>query len=480
MNDTNEDVVIPSHHLDEDPPAPASHCHVGPASGSNPAAGFGEVCDQVRHYSENALQYGHRIPTDSEIVGFDLGSVPIATPTLQTTPAFSPIIGTAGTDTDCGTDSVPGLRRPTSRIGGRNHPLPAGPSGVVRRLNFTSAPTVSFAGSPDPGQNGESHGSGRRGRGRSFTASEALQLAKAWVQQSGAGCNQREERMWEAIRKACTEKYGMNRTTHALKSKWKALSRECLHYIAAQTLVRTTLPSGRTLEEAGDQIMKIYCKRIGKRENNGTFKAGPPFQYFETAAFLATQPKWSDTDCNPGPMADRDVEPENTHAAPGTDGSGGELSDGLDGPSARPRGRGPRGRQAAGIKAAKAGRKRDAEAAGVKVELSGMRQEIAKVRRTMESIVAVQRSDSRSDQGRTLLEHLPPDSSARQAILDDLMEQYQSTHGRSLDTQVKSDGTPAGAPAGNLTVPRDRRVRGDLCGGGADFPGGEERQAPSS
>lgn len=57
-----------------------------------------------------------------------------------------------------------------------------------------------------------------RGVSKGFTENEILALAKAWIEQSGKGCNQSEKSMWSGIKSICQAKYNVRRTASSLRS----------------------------------------------------------------------------------------------------------------------------------------------------------------------------------------------------------------------------------------------------------------------
>lgn len=54
------------------------------------------------------------------------------------------------------------------------------------------------------------------------------------------------------------------------------------------------LPSGCTLEEAGDAVMRLYCKRTAKIAT-GILRPAPPFKYQDTTPFISQKQKWEET-----------------------------------------------------------------------------------------------------------------------------------------------------------------------------------------
>lgn len=52
------------------------------------------------------------------------------------------------------------------------------------------------------------------------------------------------------------------------------------------------LPSGRKMEDAVDQVMRIYCKSDGNRESEGNLIESSKFCMEETAEFISSQTKW--------------------------------------------------------------------------------------------------------------------------------------------------------------------------------------------
>lgn len=292
---------------------------------------------------------------------------------------------------------------------------------------------------------------GRGGRGRAFRPDEALCIAKAWVRQSSFGCNQREDSMWGGIADICVSKFGLDRTKDAIRCKWNVLSRECQHWISARALVATKLPSGRTLEEAGDQVMRVYCRKAGRKDSSGYFREAAPFAFQDTAAYLAQQPKWRQEMEGNGKAVDHSQTTGGglpAEAQPSASGSGGTgamvvISD--DGTSASDVGSGsgdgrPAGR-GAGIKATKAAVKRNAESAAVSTKLDGLVVEMAKVRKTVTDFSVSQVEQAAREEEMMMLQFLPADSAHRQVILDRMVERLQS--------RVNSDGSKhVGQPAG--------------------------------
>lgn len=63
--------------------------------------------------------------------------------------------------------------------------------------------------------------------------------------------------MWVVTKTNCEKNHGIDRTLEVIRSKWKEIAPEFQHYIEARELVATKLPSGRTIEEVGDQVMHL-------------------------------------------------------------------------------------------------------------------------------------------------------------------------------------------------------------------------------
>lgn len=69
----------------------------------------------------------------------------------------------------------------------------------------------------------------------------------------------------------------MNRTKSAIQCNCKSILRDFQNFIGGRELVSTEFPSGFSLEEAGDQFMKLYFKKAGRKYISGTFKNTAPF-----------------------------------------------------------------------------------------------------------------------------------------------------------------------------------------------------------
>lgn len=280
-----------------------------------------------------------------------------------------------------------------------------------------------------------------RGRGRSFRPEEALYIAKAWVRQSSLGCNQREENLWGGIHDICVKKYGMDRTKDAIRCKWNVLARECQHWISARALVATKLPSGRTLEEAGDQIMKLYCKKAGRKDGSGNFKSAAPFTFQETASFLAQQPKWMDnmeaTKVAGESVVNGQGEVEQVAVTVGTPAGSDQFgggSDDCDSPSEMGSGSGCTGStRGRGLKWKKGQVKRKAEEGKVSNKLDGLMGEMAKVRKVVSEFGQSQIAQSGREEEMMMLQFLPKESSHRQVILDRMVTRLQSRIGSEGD-----------------------------------------------
>lgn len=83
----------------------------------------------------------------------------------------------------------------------------------------------------------------------------------------------------------------MESTLYEIMYKLKVLSRERKHYIDARWLVSTKLPSCINMEECGDQVMKMYCKRAGRTDGNGEFNPVQQFRLYKPSSVLLKQPK---------------------------------------------------------------------------------------------------------------------------------------------------------------------------------------------
>lgn len=97
----------------------------------------------------------------------------------------------------------------------------------------------------------------------------------------GVYCHELPKRIW-------SETGGRGNTEHVetCLQKLSGLSR-------SPRVGHQNLPSGRTIEESGDQAMEVYCAPAGSMDGTGNFRDAPAFLHIETALYLMTQPKWS-------------------------------------------------------------------------------------------------------------------------------------------------------------------------------------------
>lgn len=137
-----------------------------------------------------------------------------------------------------------------------------------------------------------------KGRGKAFTEDEVLGLAKAWIQQSGKGCNQHNRTMWKGIEDICRTNFGMDRTANSLRSTWHRVARETQHFIAARMKVRAMRISGANDETLEEIVQEQYRKKAGKKGPDGRLIYAQPFQWISTADFLSDHDKFLEDNCN--------------------------------------------------------------------------------------------------------------------------------------------------------------------------------------
>lgn len=69
--------------------------------------------------------------------------------------------------------------------------------------------------------------------------------------------------MWEIKWEIFVNNYDIDRSKDSISCKCNSNPQKCHHWIYYRELVDTKQASGRTLEESGNQVMNIYCKRRG-------------------------------------------------------------------------------------------------------------------------------------------------------------------------------------------------------------------------
>lgn len=105
-------------------------------------------------------------------------------------------------------------------------------------------------------------------RGNIYSSIESIQVARAWVDQSRKGPQQREEKMWKGICAICTDSFYMGRMSNSIRFFWNRLSFEAHNYISVREQVMATIPSGCTLEVFRELFMRFYMKRAGKKDTH--------------------------------------------------------------------------------------------------------------------------------------------------------------------------------------------------------------------
>jgi len=86
------------------------------------------------------------------------------------------------------------------------------------------------------------------------------------------------------------------RTAESLCSRWGTLQRQVQKFLAAERAYHSKPVSGETSQDAADNVMRLYCSRNKKVDNNGFWKDGPPLRSLAAVNILRDCPKFSGID----------------------------------------------------------------------------------------------------------------------------------------------------------------------------------------
>lgn len=122
-----------------------------------------------------------------------------------------------------------------------------------------------------------------------FSSEEAMELARAWVNQMSSGEGLSESNLWNTIHNTCKIDHELARTPESLKCAWDDLSQDIRNFVLARTKINEQRSPNATDNEVDKLVQNLYRQLRGWKGKNRSGGV-PKFKYIEAADYLSKEP----------------------------------------------------------------------------------------------------------------------------------------------------------------------------------------------